>query len=300
MAAPHVTGVAALLKTQNGLRDWRAIRNLILSAGDEVPDLTGRTVTGRRLNAFRVLTCAGSTVCARTRPVGTLIRGSVGVPIDLAVLHVNCEAPNGEVNGRVSPGDGVITLADDGSGSDQAAGVGPARGPRDGVGAGHGDTAGGGGPFLGRWADATVDAVPGQGPIDELPAKKLFGGWGLAGETIALRRVVLSALGLAACAKAELGSEPICTPRLVVPFVPIAQGPWSGVAEPKEVVVHSVDEWRSLWREHSASADPLPTVDFTGEAVAGVFAGPCPTSGYRVEIVCVERSDRRSCQEVCK
>jgi subtilisin family serine protease len=33
MATPHVTGVAALLKAQDGTRDWRAIRNLILAVG---------------------------------------------------------------------------------------------------------------------------------------------------------------------------------------------------------------------------------------------------------------------------
>src|SRR5438034_1137492 len=35
MATPHVTGVAALLKAQDGTRDWRAIRNLILAGGDK-------------------------------------------------------------------------------------------------------------------------------------------------------------------------------------------------------------------------------------------------------------------------
>ncbi len=34
MAAPHVTGVAALLKAQDPTRDWRAIKNLILAGGD--------------------------------------------------------------------------------------------------------------------------------------------------------------------------------------------------------------------------------------------------------------------------
>src|SRR5262249_14622039 len=34
MATPHVSGVAALLKAQDGTRDWRAIRNLILAGGD--------------------------------------------------------------------------------------------------------------------------------------------------------------------------------------------------------------------------------------------------------------------------
>src|SRR5439155_6983308 len=50
MATPHVTGVAALLKAQDPGRDWRAIKNLILSGGDTIPSLTN-TITRKRLNA---------------------------------------------------------------------------------------------------------------------------------------------------------------------------------------------------------------------------------------------------------
>ena len=39
MAAPQVTGVAALLKAQDPTRDWRAIKNLILAGGDTLPAL---------------------------------------------------------------------------------------------------------------------------------------------------------------------------------------------------------------------------------------------------------------------
>src|SRR2546426_954281 len=39
MATPHVTGVAALLKAQDPTRDWRAIKNLILTGGDTLPSL---------------------------------------------------------------------------------------------------------------------------------------------------------------------------------------------------------------------------------------------------------------------
>jgi hypothetical protein len=53
-------GIAALLKAQDATRDWRAIRNLILSAGDSLPSLRNvlvDTVTGKRVNAYRSLTC---------------------------------------------------------------------------------------------------------------------------------------------------------------------------------------------------------------------------------------------------
>jgi subtilisin family serine protease len=37
MAAPFVTGVAALLAAADPTRDWRAIRNLLLAGGDTIP-----------------------------------------------------------------------------------------------------------------------------------------------------------------------------------------------------------------------------------------------------------------------
>ena len=94
MAAPHVAGVAALLKAQDPTRDWRAIKNLLLAGGDTRPALAN-TVTGKRLNAYGALTCAGSTVLAPTEPVGKT--GTVGVPLTIAALHINCAVPNGDV-----------------------------------------------------------------------------------------------------------------------------------------------------------------------------------------------------------
>src|SRR5439155_6695575 len=51
MAAPHVTGLAALLAARDPTRDWAAIRNLILTSGDGLPALA-RTVSGKRINAY--------------------------------------------------------------------------------------------------------------------------------------------------------------------------------------------------------------------------------------------------------
>ncbi len=123
MATPHVTGVAALLKAQDSSRDWKAIKNLILAGGDNNSDLSN-TITQKRLNARGAMTCSNSVVQSRLKPIGNSISGTTGTPIDLAVLHINCANPNGNVTVTVSPGGETITLVDDGLAPDQASGDG--------------------------------------------------------------------------------------------------------------------------------------------------------------------------------
>ena len=123
MATPHVTGVAALLKAQDPGRDWKAIRNLLLAGGETIPSMT-TTITQKRLNARGALGCSNSTVLSRLVPVTDVVSGAAGTPIDLAALHINCANPNGNVSVTVNPGGQIVTLSDDGLGSDQEAGDG--------------------------------------------------------------------------------------------------------------------------------------------------------------------------------
>jgi subtilase family serine protease len=122
MATPHVTGLTALLKAQDPSRDWKAIRNLILSGGDTISALSG-TITQRRINAFGSLACLGSVVVSRLRPVRSVVSGTIGQPVDLAALHINCAVPNGPVIVGVDNGQ-TVTLLDDGLANDQVAGDG--------------------------------------------------------------------------------------------------------------------------------------------------------------------------------
>ena len=56
MATPHVSGVAALAFSisPRGVA-YSVIRNAILTGGDSIPSLAGKTVTGKRLNAYGAL-----------------------------------------------------------------------------------------------------------------------------------------------------------------------------------------------------------------------------------------------------
>ena len=62
MAAPHVSGIAALLRAGTPWRSTLQIKSCILAGADPTPALTGITVTGGRANARRALdACADRT-----------------------------------------------------------------------------------------------------------------------------------------------------------------------------------------------------------------------------------------------
>ncbi len=60
MAAPHVTGAAALVLSRCAL-DTAALKQTLLASADPVPGLTGVTITGARLNVHRALQQCGAT-----------------------------------------------------------------------------------------------------------------------------------------------------------------------------------------------------------------------------------------------
>jgi|GEM_PF-2021732 len=126
MATPHVTGALVLLKAQEPNRDWRALKNLVMT-GTQPPTFgqLRMTVTNGRLDAARALRCTDATVKARLRPTLLVpVARPARAPVTLKALHVRCATPNGPVTVEVSPGGEVITLLDDGQGEDEAAGDG--------------------------------------------------------------------------------------------------------------------------------------------------------------------------------
>lgn len=101
MATPHVSGAAALLIAEYphipqypGAKGWKpgqeTIRDILLKSGDPLPDLLGRTTTGRRLNVANALT--------RTYPPG-IEYATADVTFGAPPLAVRFEA------GLENPGD---------------------------------------------------------------------------------------------------------------------------------------------------------------------------------------------------
>ena len=119
MATPHVTGLAALIKSQNPNRGWVEIKNLILSGAEEEIPFYGGTIAGR-INAYNSLTCTQSPVFSVLEFPASF---QAGVPTLLSALSINCESPLGPVTVTASSGD-VISLKDDGISPDLAAGDG--------------------------------------------------------------------------------------------------------------------------------------------------------------------------------
>jgi uncharacterized repeat protein (TIGR01451 family) len=119
MAAPHVSGIAALIKSQNPSRGWMEIKNLILSGAVEEIPFYGGTIAGR-INAYSSLTCTH-------RPVFSALEFPAffqgGVPAILSALSINCESPIGPVTVTTSSGE-VINLTDDGISPDLVSGDG--------------------------------------------------------------------------------------------------------------------------------------------------------------------------------
>jgi hypothetical protein len=118
MAAPYVTGLAALLASRYPDARWTEVRNLILSGGDVLSDLEGGTVTGRRINAQGSLSCTNGKVFSALE-----YSFDVGIPNLLTALSIDCARPVGPVVVTTSSGD-TVSLLDDGIAPDRFAGDG--------------------------------------------------------------------------------------------------------------------------------------------------------------------------------
>jgi len=126
MAAPHVTGVVALLAAQDPTLSWWELRNRVLAGGDVIPATQNTTITGRRLNAYGALTCNGEVVQGVLHPKSSTLIAIPGEAILLEYLSIICAQPATDsiIVNVTGPETTTVTLLDDGKDPDLAAGDG--------------------------------------------------------------------------------------------------------------------------------------------------------------------------------
>lgn len=113
MATPQVSGVAALLWSLWPTAPAKDIRDAILKGVDVIPSLTGKTITGGRLNALKA---AAALFRIIHTPAGNVFNAGTGYPIDFEVgpsvftatnqISVFWTA-NGSTNFSALPGDNL-------------------------------------------------------------------------------------------------------------------------------------------------------------------------------------------------
>ena len=80
---------------------------------------------------------------------------------------------------------------------------------------------------------------------------------------------------------------------VAVPFTEIVQGMQSSVSTRTNYLITSASDLEKLWKMIDAKGNP-PTIDFSKNAIAAVFAGQKPTAGYAIAVAAVQDTDVRT------
>ena len=100
--------------------------------------------------------------------------------------------------------------------------------------------------------------------------------------------VCLALLALLDCTGAE-GPQSL-------PIRSLAKGALSGSREARQEIIRKPADWETLWGQHVTSAGAatkIPAVDFSKEMVIVATAGTQRTGGHAIEIVRVEKDDKK-------
>lgn len=126
MAAPHVSGVAALLLAQDPDRTVSDIKRHLLAGVDPVPSMAGKVASEGRLNAYGALTCHGSQLVMHLLNPGDPFKAFLGEPAKVMAELYTCNGAisDAAVVANFDNGDAAVALFDDGQHDDGIAGDG--------------------------------------------------------------------------------------------------------------------------------------------------------------------------------
>ena len=97
MAAPHVSGAAALLASKDPSLSVDAMKTVLMATADVLPQWAGLTVTGGRLNVLNAATAAGGNI----PPSVTVTSPASGAAFPVSTV-VTLEATTQDIDGNVS------------------------------------------------------------------------------------------------------------------------------------------------------------------------------------------------------
>lgn len=123
MATPHVSGAAALLLAQDPGRSATGIKGLLMGTVDPVAALTGKTVTGGRLNIYNAMTCSSAQMALAVTSPAANFSLDKDQPATVSALVHSCGAPilGAQLEAMLSNGEPTLVLHDDGLHGDGAA-----------------------------------------------------------------------------------------------------------------------------------------------------------------------------------
>jgi subtilisin family serine protease len=94
MATPHVVGAAALLKAHFPAATAHGLKALLLNSVDTKSSLTGKVLTGGRLNIANAVSCSNAPKLLLVTPVTNFAVG-VGDTVPVKLIGTNCAVPAG-------------------------------------------------------------------------------------------------------------------------------------------------------------------------------------------------------------
>jgi subtilisin family serine protease len=127
MASPHVSGAAALAKSVYPAASDLGLKALLLGTADANPSLSGRTVTGSRLNVNTAVRCSAAPKLVVVSPSPNF-RADAGQAVPVQLIATSCATPGGV--SVSATGDGAqIALTARADGLYEGTYVAPAEGP---------------------------------------------------------------------------------------------------------------------------------------------------------------------------